>query len=117
MDNPSLLSYAQAFGRRFTVAGMPNATRRQLTSWNNQKTSADQDIPPPGNIPQNSELGPDIGRSGYSVRFVSFKSLQTPQLGSNDPLHSDVQTDNPFDRLDAGGAKARIEDDLRKIRH
>lgn len=116
-DNPDLLSYAQNYGRRFTVAGMPNAQRRQFTSWNNQKTSADQDLQPPGNIPQNSELGPDIGRSGYSVRFVSFRSLESGGRGTNDPIMPNMEWSNPFPRFQAGGGAARIEDDLNKIRH
>jgi hypothetical protein len=116
-DDPGLLSYIKGFGQNYTVAAMPNAQRRQLTSWNNQKTSMDQDLAPPGNIPQNSELGPDIGRSGYSVKFVSFRSLEAGGPGTNDKIMPDMMWSNPFNRFDAGGAKARIEDDLNKIRH
>ena len=116
-DNPDLLSYAQSFGQRYTVAGTSNYERRQMTSWNNQKTSQDQDLAAGTAIPQNSELGPDIGRSGYSVRFVSFRSLEAGGRGTNDPIMPDMQWSNPFPRLDAGGAKARIDSDLNKIRH
>jgi hypothetical protein len=116
-DRPEMVAYAKNFGQRYTVAGMTNPQRRQFTSWNNQKTARDQDIAPPGNIPDNSELGFDIGRSGYSVKFVSFRSLQQGGLGTNDPIMPDMQWQNPFPRVDAGGAKARIEDDLKKIRH
>ncbi|MGZ3702840.1 MAG: pilus assembly protein TadG-related protein [Bdellovibrionota bacterium] len=115
--NRNLLTYAQSFGQRYTVAGSPNYERRQMTSWNNQKTSADQDLGSGTAIPANSELGPDIGRSGYSVKFVSFRSLEAGGRGTNDPLMPDMQWSNPFPRLDAGGAKSRIEDDLNKIRH
>ena len=116
-DNQDLVRYAKAYGQRYTVAGMPNAQRRQLTSWNNQKTALDQDLGAGTAIPQNSELGLDIGRSGYSVRFVSFRSLQSGGRGTNDPIMPDMQWSNPFNRLEAGGAKSRIEDDLHKIRH
>lgn len=116
-DNQDLTNYARNFGRRFTVAGMEMAQRRQLTSWNNQKTSADQDMGAGTAIPQGSELGPDIGRSGYSVRFVSFRTLAAGGRGTNDPIMPDMMWSNPFNRFDAGGAKARIEDDLNKLRH
>jgi hypothetical protein len=116
-DNPDLLSYAQTFGQRFTVAGMPDYQRRQFTSWNNQKTSVDQDLGGGASIPANSELGPNIGRSGYSVKFVSFRSLIKGGPATNDPLMPDMQFSNPFPRFDGGGGKARIEDDLNKIRH
>jgi hypothetical protein len=116
-DNRDLLTYAQTYGQRFTVAATANYQRRQFTSWNNTKTSSDQDLGSGTAIPANSELGPDIGRSGYSVRFVSFRALEQGGRGSNDPLMPDVQWSNPFPRFDAGGGKARIEDDLNKIRH
>lgn len=116
-DNRDLLTYAQAYGKRFTVAATGNYQRRQFTSWNNTKTSADQDLGSGTAIPANSELGPDIGRSGYSVRFVSFKALEQGGRGTNDPVMPDMQWSNPFPRFDAGGGKARIEDDLNKIQH
>ncbi len=116
-DEVELLAYARSFGRRYTVAGMEMGQRRQMTSWNNQKTSQDQDLGSATSIPQNSELGPDIGRSGYSVRFISFRALAAGGRGTNDPIMPDMQWSNPFTRLDAGGAKARIESDLGKIRH
>lgn len=115
-DEPELLNYARQHGQKYTVAASPNAQRRQLTSWNSQKTSQDQDLAS-GNIPFNSELGPDIGRSGYSVRFVSFQSLKAGGRGTNDPIMPDMMWSNPFSRVEAGGSGARIEDDLRKIRH
>jgi hypothetical protein len=113
-----LLRYAQGDtnGRLYTVAGMPAAQRRQLTSWNNQKTSLDQDLAA-GAIPPQSELGPDIGRSGYSVRFVSFRTLANGGRGTNDPIMPDRGWSNPFERLDAGSAGARLQDDLSKLRH
>jgi len=116
-DSRDLLSYAQTYGKRFTVAATANYQRRQFTSWNNTKTSADQDLGSSGAIPANSELGPDIGRSGYSVKFVSFRSLEQGGRGTNDPVMPDMQWNNPFPRLDAGSSKARIEDDLNKIQH
>jgi hypothetical protein len=116
-DEPDLVNYARSFGQRYTVAGMPNAQRRQFTSWNNQKTALDQDLGAGTSIPPNSELGPDIGRSGYSVRFISFRALGAGGRGTNDPIMPNMEWSNPFSRLDAGGAKARIESDLNKIRH
>ncbi len=116
-DERDLLGYVKAFGQRYTVAATPNAQRRQLTSWNNQKTARDQDLQPPGNIPMNSELGPDIGRSGYSVRFISFRSLAAGGTGTNDPVSPDTNWSNPFSRFDAGGGAGRIQDDLGKVRH
>lgn len=115
-DEPELLSYVRSFGQRYTVAASGNGQRRQLTSWNNQKTSLDQDLTS-GSIPQNSELGPDIGRSGYSVRFVSFRSLANGGRGTNDPIMPDMSWNNPFSRFNAGGGAARIQDDLGKVRH
>jgi hypothetical protein len=116
-DDPELLGYARSRGQRWTVAASPNAQRRGLTSWNNQKTALDQDLGAGTSIPRNSELGPDIGRSGYSVRFISFRALQSGGRGTNDKIMPDMEWSNPFNRMDAGGAKARIEDDLNKIRH
>lgn len=113
-DAPDLVAYAKAVGSRFTVAGMPSAHKRQLTSWNNQKTATDG---PEMNVEPNSELGLDMGRSGYSVRFVSFSSLKAGGRATNDPLQVGIQWSNPFDRLDAGGAAARIFDDINKLKH
>lgn len=104
-DERDLLAYVKAFGQRFTVAATDNAQRRQFTSWNNQKTALDQDLTPPGNIPANSELGPDIGRSGYSVRFISFRSLVAGGRGTNDRDSPDTSWSNPFNRFDAGGGR------------
>lgn len=112
-DEADLLSYVKAVGGRFTVAGMPQAQRVQMTSWNNQKTALDTEL----GIPANSELGLDIGRSGYSVRFVSFKTLQTGGRATNDPNQTGLQWSNPFVRLNAGDSAARIQDDLRKLKH
>jgi hypothetical protein len=115
-DEPDLVAYAQAVGSRWTVAGIHDkAYRRQLTSWNNQKTSADSDL----DIEPNSELGPDIGRSGYSVRFISFSSLKNGGQATNDPRLVGIQWTNPLERMDAGGgdAAARIADDINKLKH
>jgi hypothetical protein len=112
-DEPELLAFVRANGSRFTVAGMPLAQRRQLTSWNNQKTALDSDM----DIPANSELGLDIGRSGYSVRFVSFHTLQAGGRATNDPNFVGTQWSNPFTRLNAGDSASRIQDDLRKLKH
>lgn len=112
-DEPALVNFARGNGGKYTVAGMDSAQRRQLTSWNNQKTSQDQDL----NIPEASELGPDIGRSGYSVRFISFKALTSGGLGSNDPIMPGLRWSNPFSRLNGGAAASRINEDLSKIRH
>jgi hypothetical protein len=116
-DEPNLLAYVKANGQRFTVAAMSQPQRRQLTSWNNQKTATDSD--PALGIPENSELGVDIGRSGYSVRFISFQTLQSGGQGSNDPGHGGMRWENPFSRLDTGSSDAseRIGDDLRKLQH
>ncbi len=113
-DEPDLVGYAKAVGARWTVAGMPDAFKRQLTSWNNQKTASDG---PEMNVEGNSELGLDMGRSGYSVRFVSFDSLKAGGRATNDPLQVGIQWTNPFERLDAGGAAARIFDDINKLKH
>lgn len=111
-DQPDILNYARAVGQRFTVAGMQSPQRRQLTSWNTQKTASDVD----NDVSANSELGPNVGRSGYSVRFISFNSLKAGGAAGNDPLQPG-SWDNPFNRLDAGGAAARIQDDLTKVKH
>ena len=110
-DDPSLLNYARANGQRFTVAASPDGQKRQLTSWNNQKTSGDPEKTPP-----NSELGVDMGRNGYSVRFVSMASLLAGGRASNDPAVT-ANWENPFTRLDAGDAAARIQDDITKVKH
>lgn len=111
-DEPNLISYAIQYGPRYTVAGMTNSQRRQLTSWNNQKTSADRDL----GIAANSELGPDIGRSGYSVRFVSFNALRAGGKATNDP-NINAEWSDPFRRFDAGDAGTRIMEDIDKIQH
>lgn len=115
-DEPDLQAYAKAVGARYTVAGMQNAYKRQLTSWNNQKTASDG---PSMGIEENSELGLDIGRSGYSVRFISFDSLKKGGQATNDPLQVGIQWTNPLDRLDGGGSvdAARIFDDIAKLKH
>jgi hypothetical protein len=113
-DEPDLVTYAKSVGSKFTVAGMPEAYKRQLTSWNNQKTATDG---PELKVEANSELGLDMGRSGYSVRFISFDSLKAGGRATNDPLQVGLQWTNPFERLDAGGAAARIFDDLNKLKH
>lgn len=113
-DEPDLAAYARAVGAKWTVAGMSDPYKRQLTSWNTQKTSADG---PELNIEANSELGPDMGRSGYSVRFVSFASLRAGGRATNDADMVGIQWTNPLDRLDAGSAAARIFDDINKLKH
>jgi len=116
-DDPDLLAYARSFGKNYTVAGMDEAQRRQMTSWNNQKTSDDADLRNGTPIPPDSELGPDSGRCGYSVRFVSFRSLANGGRGTNDAIMPDMQWANPFERLNAGKSQGRILNDLQKIRH
>ncbi|MCO5143513.1 MAG: pilus assembly protein TadG-related protein [Oligoflexia bacterium] len=111
-DEPDLRQYAKLYGSRYTVAGMDQDQRRQMTSWNNQKTAADTAL----GIQPESELGLDIGRSGYSVRFISFDSLRTGGRTTNDP-EIGVDWTNPFDRLDAGAAGPRILDDISKLKH
>lgn len=114
-DVPELEAYAQSVGRKWTVAGMDNSYQRQLTSWNNQKTAADSDAV--GGIQPNSELGLDMGRSGYSVKFTSFSSLKKGGVGTNDPGQVGSSWTNPLERLDAGGAATRIFDDINKLKH
>jgi len=116
-DEPQLQAYAKAVGAKYTVAGMPEAYKRQLTSWNNQKTAADA-----GNsnfaIPENSELGMNIGRSGYSVRFVSFAALKAGGLGTNDPRDQKSWT-NPLERFSIPDpdVSQRVTDDINKLKH
>jgi hypothetical protein len=112
-DLPDLQAYARAVGPKWTVAGMPEAYKRQLTSWNNQKTAKDQDL----GIEENSELGLDMGRSGYSVRFVAFSSLKNGGDATNDADLAGKQWSNPFDRMDLPSNAARIFDDLSKLQH
>jgi hypothetical protein len=112
-DEPDLLNYAKNVGSKFTVAGMQQAQKRQLTSWNNHKTSNDTDA----GIEPNSELGLDSGRSGYSVRFISFATLTAGGKGSNDP-ETPATWESPFSRLDISGDTAeRLNDDIRKVKH
>jgi hypothetical protein len=115
-DEPDLKAYAERVGAQFTVAGLPNAHKRQLTSWNNQKTATDG---PSMGVEPNSELGLDVGRSGYSVRFISFDSLKQGGQATNDPLQVGMKWTNPLDRLDGGGSvdAARIFDDIAKLKH
>lgn len=115
-DEADLQAYAKAVGARYTVAGMQEAYKRQLTSWNNQKTATDG---PSMGIEEKSELGLDMGRSGYSVRFISFDSLKKGGQATNDPLQVGIQWTNPLDRLDGGGSvdAARIFDDIAKLKH
>lgn len=114
-DVPLLQGFAQAAGQRFTVAGNPNNPyKRQLTSWNNQKTALDT---PADGIEPNSELGLDIGRSGYSVKFVSFGALKGGGRSSNDPELGGAEWSNPFDRFNGGGDAARITDDINQLKH
>jgi hypothetical protein len=113
-DEPDLQAYARAVGQKFTVAGMTDPYKRQLTSWNNQKTASDG---PEYNVEPNSELGLDMGRSGYSVRFLSFASLRAGGRATNDPDQVGIQWSNPFDRFDAGSSAARIFDDINKLKH
>lgn len=114
-DEPDLLNYARANGQSFTVAALlpPAAQRRQLTSWNTQKTATDADQ----GIEANSELGVDIGRSGYSVRFVSFASLLAGGRITNDPEAETSNWANPFIRFNAGEAAQRLQDDISKLKH
>ncbi|RZA09768.1 MAG: hypothetical protein EOP11_00575 [Proteobacteria bacterium] len=116
-DEPQLQAYARAVGQKYTVAGMPQAYKRQLTSWNNEKTSANAGDAS-FNIPENSELGPNTGRSGYSVRFVSFAALKAGGLGSNDPRDQKSWT-NPLERftIPDPDVSKRVTDDINKIKH
>lgn len=116
-DEPELQAYARAEGRRYTVAGMPDPYKRQLTSWNNQKTAADAGDAN-FNIPENSELGLNIGRSGYSVRFMSFAALKAGGLGTNDPRDQKEWT-NPLERFTIPDPEVskRVTDDVNKIKH
>ena len=91
------------------MAGRPAGQRRQLTSWNTQKTATNIGIEP------GSELGPLMGRAGYSVRFVSFQSLIEGGLASNDGA---VNWDDPFARINPDGGEAqKILDEIRALRH
>lgn len=109
LDNPELMNYALSEGRKYTVAGRPEGQRRQLTSWNTQKTAAQDTIPP------ESELGPGMGRAGYSVRLVSFQSLIQGGLASND---GQIRWTDPFARINPSGSEAqKILDEIRALRH
>lgn len=110
-DEPELLSFVKAIGGRFTVAGMSQPQRRQLTSWNNQKSALDADL----DIPSNSELGLDIGRSGYSVKFMSFSNLQAGGRATNDPALIGQQWANPLTRSSINTYP--VPDDIRKLKH
>lgn len=108
LDDPDLRNYALREGQKYTVAGKQGQLR-QLTSWNTQKTSTY-----PG-IEAGSELGPGIGRAGYSVRFVNFHSLTQGGIASND---GNIQWTDPFARINPSGAEAqRILDEIRALRH
>lgn len=112
-EEPDLVNYAKLNGSKFTVAGMQQGQKKQLTSWNTHKTSSDTD----SGIEPNSELGLDSGRSGYSVRFISFASLLAGGKGSNDP-ETQATWENPFSRLDISGDTAeRLNDDMKKVKH
>lgn len=109
-DAPLALRYAkEQGGQNYTVAAMDNAQRRQLTSWSNKKLSA---------IGQ-GELSPSLklGRSGYSVKFISFHSLGESVPASNDPNLSSEMPDNPLQRLDFGGIGSTLQEDLSHIKH
>lgn len=116
-DEKELVAYAKAEGVRYTVAGMPESYKRQLTSWNNQKTAADAGDSNFG-IPENSELGLNIGRSGYSVRFVSFAALKAGGLGTNDP-RDQKNWINPLERFTIPDPEVsqRVTDDINKLKH
>jgi len=58
-----------------------------------------------------------MGRSGYSVRFLSFATLRGGGRATNDPDQVGLQWSNPFDRFDAGSSAARIFDDINKLKH
>lgn len=106
-DNPTLLAFIRGMGgERFTVAASPQGQLFQMSSWNSQKTASDV-------LPQ-SELGLGIGRSGYSVRFVSFQQLAEGGQGSTDP-DSAGSFNNPLTRL--GGTAGGLLNDISKIRH
>ncbi len=107
-DDPNLRAYAEQVGSKFTVTALPTATKSQLTSWNNRKSTADTD--------SQGERAPDIGRSGYSVRFVSFSSLRAGGRGSTDPLVSENWED-PFSRVDVSGSDSTFAEDLPKLKH
>lgn len=100
-DRPDLLNFARGNGgQRYTVAAMANDQRRQLTSWNTTKTAGHG-----GGSYNNSELGEGFGRSGYSVKMVSFRTLLNGGPAGND---ENVAYDNPFDRYLSGGDEAEV---------
>lgn len=106
-DDPALLNTVIGInGARYTVAAMPQFQRLQLTSWNTDKTSAE--------VRPESELGTQGGRSGYSVRFVSFQQLAEGGQSSTDPDNPGSFA-NPFSRLGGGGGSTQT--DLPKLRH
>jgi hypothetical protein len=110
-DDPQLMNYALQEGRKFTVAGKQNQLR-QLTSWNNQKSATN------AGVEAGSELGPGVGRSGYSVRFVSFDHLIKAGISSNDGGGVNNRWSDPFARINPSGSEAQqILDEIRAIRH
>ncbi len=109
-EEPNLRAYAQTNGQKFTVTADNNGALRQLTSWNNRKSYQEPEFS------SNTEMSLDTGRGGYSVRFISFKSLLSGGRTINDPQFSGDFT-NPFTRFHAGEAGERIQEDLSKLSH
>lgn len=109
LDDPELAQYALVAGRNYTVAGKPNQLR-QLTSWNTIKSSTHDDPSPPGH-----ELEANMGRAGYSVKFVAFQNLGSGGVGSND---DGKEYSDPFERINPSGSDAqRIVDEIRALQH
>lgn len=108
-DVPRIRAYAQNEGRDFSVAGQAQAQLKQLTSWNTTKSAGQAQT-------AGTELGRDIGRNGYSVRFVAFRNLINEGISTNDrpaPFY-----DDPFSRLGPSDAAAqRILNEIQALQH
>jgi hypothetical protein len=107
-DVSQALRYARTNGARYTVAAMDNAAQRQLTSWSSHKNPKDR----------TGELDPRayLGRSSYSVRLFSFKSLGENLKSTNDDTIGETAS-NPLTRLDMGGLGNSLQSDLTRIKH
>lgn len=117
-DLPSVLLYARgAGGENYTVAAMPNAQQKQFTSWYNQH------FPDAGNASQGTgELNRNLhlGRSSYSVRFLSFDSLRTIQnygFSYHDPINGQDWHPAGSPLLLIGNMDSLTQEDLRRLKH
>ena len=103
LGEPDILNYARnsPYGRDYTVAArdQEEAIKTQLTSWNTVKSASSHDGELIG------ELGHNLGRAGYSVRFVAFRNLRRGGLGSND--EDNIFYHSPFTRISPGNESAR----------